>query len=262
MKKKTKKVLITVLSNLIVAVVTVVLTHYFTLKEQSKDYDRMNVYELLYQAYINYNAGDYLESINIYQNKKLEKSPEALNNMAYLYSRGIAVTEDIEKAKELYRTAYELDDTYIGGIIALEVLYPTDIEETRKWIENGLRNGEEYTKRFIDIVLSYQYSEQEYDSAYFLEQSDEEQIAILKNALKIEYEWNKNDIESNYFYEYLPGQDFERKERIGSYEKDGRYKPLYGTVTYKLYRKLNFINASCMEGAVKWRYTPYQEANN
>lgn len=257
-----KAVIITLLSDLLVAVVTVGLTHYFTIREQSKDYEKMNTYELLYEAYLNYNNGDYLESMNIYQNTKLEKSPEALNNMAYLYSKGLVATQDIQKAKELYRKAYELDNTYIEGVIALEILYPTNIEETRQWIIEGLKSGNDYSERFIDLLLINQYPEQEYDSSYFLNQSKDVQIEILKDDLEIVYEWNKNDIEDNYFYEYLPGQDYKRKEQIGSYKEDSTYKPLYGTVTYKLYRKRCFKNASGIEGAINWKYTPYQESKD
>lgn len=63
--------------------------------------------ELLRQAAIRYDAGEYAEMIDIYQKPQLEQNPTACCNMGYLYAKGIYVEKSLDKAKDYFDRAIE-----------------------------------------------------------------------------------------------------------------------------------------------------------
>ncbi|XCP85276.1 SEL1-like repeat protein [Roseburia hominis] len=206
--KKLKEYLPTVLIEIIVVGISACLTHYFTLKEMQQDYDKMTTYELLYEAYLEHNAGNFGNCINIYKIEKVETNPEAINNMAYMYYKGLGIHADVEKARTLFKEAYETDSKYIDGIVGIEIICPKDITETNEWVNIALREKNEQVQRFVDVLLGEVYPDKSLNSQDYLKLSTKEQVELLESSLTTEYEWNKDTIEDTYFYSYVPGADY------------------------------------------------------
>ena len=101
-------------------------------------------------------------------------------------------------------------------------------------------------------MLYSRYPGYNYDETIFLEQDYEWQIQVLENDLDVSYEWVKDQVLENDFLEYV-GEDFNRKEQIGTYvSEEDEVRPLYGTVTYKLYRIKEFTNKGSLEENLKF----------
>lgn len=252
-KKQLKKIFIEIIIGLIGVLIGCVITHYFTLQEIDYEHsltetDDLSAEDLLLKADNYYKLGEYVRVVEIYNNEKLQDCAFALNNLASLYVKGIGVAQDIGKAKELYYKAYKLDENYLGGYIAVNVIYPENLNEINTLIKQGLEENESGTVRFIKAILYSQYPGYGFDESTFVEQTNEWQIQVLQNDLSTSYEWEKDYVEENDFLEYI-GKDFERKEQIGTFlSETEEVRPLYGTVTYKLYRVKEFTNATCLEG--------------
>ena len=252
-----REVIIPLIIALIGAAFGACMNHYFSIVRNKNDYEKMNKYELLYEAYLNYTKGAYLESINIYSDEKLSEHPEALNNLAFFYTKGIGVAADYDKARDLFAKAYRYDNRFTAGIAAISVIEPRDLEETLNYIVMSLKNGDEWTAYFVDSTMHDVFQNEEKGSNEFLNLTKDEQLKVLEKALQTEYEWNSRIIESNAFYKVLP-KEYERKEIIGSYESEGRREPLYGTVKYHLYRKRFFRNISTIQNGAEYQYSPHE----
>lgn len=256
-KKKLKKVFIQILINLIVLVIGCMITHYLTLKEIEYDHrldqnEDLSVNDLLVRADNYYKLGEYIKTAEIYHNEDLEDCAFALNNLASLYANGMGVAQDIEKAKDLYYKAYSLDESFLGGYVAVNVIYPQSLNEINTLIKQGIEQNESGTVRFVKAMLYSRYPGYNYDETIFLEQDYEWQIQVLENDLDVSYEWVKDQVLENDFLEYV-GEDFNRKEQIGTYvSEEDEVRPLYGTVTYKLYRIKEFTNKGSLEENLKF----------
>lgn len=254
-REKRNQILQEIGIGVIVAIITCVLTHYFTIREIKYQYeldiDNLDVDELLEKAQNYYELKDYLKVINIYNNEKLADNPIALYNLAYFYTEGIGVEQNIDKAEKLFYNAYVLDKKYIGGYIAIKAFYPESIGEINKLINQGIEENDYGTIRYINAVLYAQYPEKGYNEQTFLSMENERQCQVLENDIIVHNEWLREEPEENDFKKYI--KDFKRKEQIGTYESDsGEIRPLYGTVKYKLYQIGEFKNNSCFERNIQF----------
>lgn len=256
--KKNTEVIKSLLINLVVALIAAACGHFFTIREIEYEHqlntDNLSVEELLEKAENYYKFKDYLAVIKIYNNEKLGDNPIALYNLAYFYAKGIGVEQDIDKAKELYLRSYSVDSDYIGGYIAINILNPESIANVRSMITEGIQENDEYTIRYIKAVLYEQYPDELYTEKTYLEQNDSWRYQLLEKDLIGHYEWKKEKHEDTDFLRYVT--DWERKEKIGTYEKKTEKGsvicPLYGTVTYKLYEFKELKNANCFENNIKF----------
>ena len=241
------------------ATIQPVVSHYIYKTEQ----ERMNPYELLNEGNLKYSKKDYLKCIDIYSNEKLKDYPEALNNLGFFYAQGIGVEKDMNKARDFFARAKEIDSNYTSGFAAVSVIDPQDIEVTCTAIVDSLKNGDKWTCLYINTLLAEIFPDKNYDYKTFLDMSWNEKIDALESGIRTEYEWNRgSEIKETAFYEKLVGADQSIKERIGIYEENGEVKPLYGTVTYSLYRKKSFNNLSIMKNGIEFKYTHFEKVDD
>lgn len=163
-KSKSKKLFKTTISNIIsgtiVAIISVLLTHYLTLKQIQYSYNfdivkyeegQYTQEELLERALKYYNVEQYLDVINIYNLDTMETNPIALNNLAYMYEKGIFFNVNIEKAKELYFHASQLGcQTATDNFVIISLQNPNNIDELVAALKYGYQNNS---------IAVYQYME-------------------------------------------------------------------------------------------------------
>ena len=242
--KKNKDTLIT---GLIVAIVSVMLTHYFDeqlIKKEHELYDSNDTEEeLLLKAQDYYKLGQYDKVVEVYRLEKLDHNPLAMNNLAYFYVEGIYLDKDISKAKELYKRAFKLDENYIEGYFMIVIDHPEKWSEVLDVMDQGARLECSSTLKFLSYMYKDKAVENQRAYEYLKMERGEKEKFLLANTEK-HFEWRKDKLEENDFIKKKKKM-FYRKENVGTYiDSNGDVKPLYGTVIYTDYGFIEFVFAS------------------
>lgn len=199
--------------------------------------------ELLLKAQNCYKSGNYAEAVEIYDMEKLRMNPLAVSNLAYFYANGIYLSQDIEKAKELYRNAYLIDESYIDGYLRIVLKHPSDWSEVIDVLNQGLRlecdNAYLLLSSTDDLNTDMNSLVEDYMSM-----DNKSKRSFIEAKAETHYEWDREHLDENEFVRYIEDADYKRKEHIGTYDSNGESKPLYGTVTYRLYAITEFKSIS------------------
>lgn len=195
--------------------------------------------ELLLKAQDCYKSGNYAEAVEIYDMEKLRLNPLAMSNMAYFYANGIYLSQDIEKAKELYRNAYLIDESYIDGYLRIVLKHPSDWSELIDVLNQGLRLECDSAYLFLSSTDNLNTDINSLVEEY-LSMDYKSKRSVVEAKAEMHYEWNKEHLDENEFVRYVEDADYKRKEQIGTYISNGETKPLYGAVTYRLYEITEF----------------------
>lgn len=191
-KNKSKKLYKTTISNIIsgtiVAIISALLTHYLTLKQIQYSYNfdiakyeegQYTQEELLERALKYYDVEQYLDVINIYNLDTMETNPIALNNLAYMYEKGIFFSVNIEKAKELYFHASQLGcQTATDNYVIISLQNPNNIDEMLAALKYGYQNNSITVYQYIE-PFTYEGGKSIDD---FFELNDYEQKDLLIQA--------------------------------------------------------------------------------
>ena len=232
---------------MIVTIISAIISGYFThvfdvqtLKAEHELYNENDtVEELLLKAQNYYKMGRYDKAVEIYNMEKLEQTPLAMSNLAYFYVNGIYLSQDIDKAKELYKNAFFIDENYIDSYFKILLKYPDNWNEIVDIINQGLNLKCDSTYQFFSYITKCTTDNNPFIEEY-LKMDDHEKKEFLESNTELHYEWNRNHLNENAFLRYVENADAERKEKVGTYISNGEVKPLYGTVIYRLYAITEF----------------------
>lgn len=100
------------------------------------------------------NSGQFTEAIQKYNSFLLKDHPIALNNLGYMYEKGLEVRQDIEKAKSYYRrAAAEGSELATNNLIRLDVMDFS--EEAQEELINIFRSAYEMkNEKILRAALS------------------------------------------------------------------------------------------------------------
>lgn len=261
--KRDKKIEITVVAicTIIASIMAPIVDHSFddSAKHIDDEEQQLNIAEDYFKM------GDTVTAMEIYQ--KLETNPIALNNMAFFYATGkYGFEQNIDKAKELYEKAYRLDSKFTSQYVAINLLYPEDVEATIDLLELGCKSKDEVTASFLTKIIRKQYPDyEETASEFFLQQKEEWKINFMKQNIEYVQEWKFNTEklkkgEGNDFCRAI--ELYSRRERVGTYdtvkEENGKKYfvslPVYGTVNYVLIQKGDYKYSDVFKESIAFEY--------
>lgn len=124
-----------------------------------------NTQTYLLDGQLAYEKKEFDKSIESYymvanQDEDIQKKAIALNNIAYMFSMGLGMDKDLEKAKENYIKAARLGyDLATKNLAALYIKHPflaNTFEEFLVTLKNAYEIGDEQTIRFVADLINHQ----------------------------------------------------------------------------------------------------------
>lgn len=145
-----------------------------------------SIEECLEHAEKFYNQKQYDNVIKIYQHDYLSQNAIALNNLGYLYSKGLGVEKDDTEAKKYYLLAFEAGEkTGLSNYIVNNIISPHYLEDVLDALKLGYQYNEENTVRFVEAIIMdvdlRKYKLNEVNDFFKLD--DDTKIDILKKCM-------------------------------------------------------------------------------
>lgn len=194
------------------AIITCVLTHYFTIKAIDYEHsleiveNNLSEEELLINAQKYYKIGEYIKAVNIYEMDKLEINPIALNNLGYMYEEGILFEKNLFKAKSYYEKAAQLGNYQaMENWINFTICYPESYDELLNCLKYGYENESQVVYEFLSEYMPSADNTDERVARFF-----ELPSTSMEKVLKLGIGIKKIDKETK---EYV-GSDFLEKTAI------------------------------------------------
>lgn len=109
---------------------------------------------LLMQAELYYNGGKYESVIERYSSETLQKNPIVLNNLGYMYSKGIYFEQNFDEAIHYYELASQNGlDTALHNLVSLRLHNCKTFEEVVDVLRFGYDSNEKGTVLFLGSIL-------------------------------------------------------------------------------------------------------------
>ncbi len=171
---------------------------------------------LLMQAELYYNGGKYESVIERYSSETLQKNPIVLNNLGYMYSKGIYFEQNFDEAIHYYELASQNGlDTALHNLVSLRLHNCKTFEEVVDVLRFGYDSNEKGTVLFLGSILEgrdlseVEMTSQEQDLVIaniesFFGSDSETQANILSVSLRTERRSTKVSMKyplSNQLYE-------------------------------------------------------------
>lgn len=220
---KNKSIIINIVVPLVTGIITVLATFYFNnrtidYEHSLKQYENsMTEEQLLLKAQDYYIVGEYIKAIQLYTLDKINTNPVALNNLGYMYEKGIFVNKDIKLAKDYYHKAYELGGKdYYNNWFIFNVTYPDSFYSIISLLKDGNRNK----CLIVEDFLNYIYQNGLNDNfEKFNQLSYEDQIKVLQYMM---YERTMFTSECDYY-----GSDFVKSVEWDYFPTKNEYNFLF-----------------------------------
>ncbi len=110
--------------------------------------------QLLMQAELYYNGEKYESLVELYSLEALRKNPIALNNLGYMYSKGIYFEQNFDVAIQYYENALKkgLDDA-LHNLVSLKLHNCTTFQEVVDVLRTGYDSNDGGTFLFLGSIL-------------------------------------------------------------------------------------------------------------
>lgn len=113
-----------------------------------------DVNQLLKDAEQSYYCGDYLQTAQIYQNDTLQHNDIAINNLGYLFSRGLGVAQDLKIGKEYYYKAAQMGNNIAAKNYIISVLSaPSSYVEILDTLKSGHDEEDTIVDSFVENMM-------------------------------------------------------------------------------------------------------------
>lgn len=190
MKRKKRKFVKTIISNIVLPIVftllTLVITHYMNLREIDYEYStqmrdaKVSEEELLEIAQKNFLIENYIETLNIYNKEKMKTNAIAISNTAFMYENGIVFKKNIQKARELYKRAAQLGErTAKENWILFNISFPRSYIELIEILKQGYEDKSKIVSEFVESYFP-KNSNHTLKEFFMLEQSQQEKILKMQ----------------------------------------------------------------------------------
>lgn len=172
--------------------------------------------ELISKAEELYQTKDYIESVKTLEDKSLDTDPIALNNLAYMYERGLGVSKDLKRASELYEKAKNRGEgTAQKNWIVFSMQHPVSYDQIVETIKYGYEIGDEDCIRWIYLLMGEDpedstLSINEVWEKFYCSGSDCQNKSIERLTYELEVPWE--------YYDGLGGQ-LVRRRYVDDYKK-------------------------------------------
>lgn len=189
----------------------------------------LTVENMLIKAEEYYKMEDYLNAINIYNNKELDTNAISLSNLGYFYEHGMGVNKNIQKAKENYQKAKQLgnEDALDNWVICI-LNYPESYDEVLKCLKEGYDNNSQVTFEFISKSMSA-------GQINILNKNEVDMMTA--NFFKLSEDYQKQVLEGSQYEVYRREEEFSEIGRKiwGTYKaRTEKFKEVIDLVSYEI----------------------------
>lgn len=180
--------------------------------------------QLLMQAELYYNGEKYESLVELYSSEALRENPIAINNLGYMYSKGIHFEQNFDVAIQYYENASKkgLDDA-LHNLVSLKLHSCTTFQEVVDVLRAGYDSNESGTLMFLGSILEgkdlseTKMTDQEQNNVRakiesFFDADNETQAETLSASLG-PWEWKTTIRDTN---PNRGGNDFERNTLVRS----------------------------------------------
>lgn len=110
--------------------------------------------QILAQAELYYNGEQYKSVVELYTSDLLLENPIALNNLGYMYSKGIYFDQDFDTAVHYYELASNQGSSdAVHNLIAIQLHSCATFEEVVNVLNTGYNSGDKGTFLFLGSIL-------------------------------------------------------------------------------------------------------------